>query len=89
MPKRSVVGQLASKNTKKEFSEELSSYTQLTKDEIDAMFPKKSDREELLSLLNVVSSAASENERKAKIVEKIGSISGAVVKLVTKFAPGI
>lgn len=89
MPKKSTVGQLASKKTKSEFSDELSSYTQLTKKEIGVLFPKKSDREELLILLEIVDSASDENEKKAKIAEKIGKVSGAVIKLVKNFAPGL
>jgi len=89
MPKKSAVGQLASKKTKIEFADELSSYTQLTKEEIKNLFPKKSDREELLALLEIVNSAADENEKKAKVAEKIGKVSGAVLKLVKNFAPGL
>jgi hypothetical protein len=89
MPKKSAIGQLASKKTKSEFADELSSYTQLTKEEISALFPKKSDREELLALVEIVNSATDENEKKAKIAEKIGKVSGAVVKLVKNFAPGL
>ncbi|MFT6899092.1 MAG: hypothetical protein ACJA13_003524 [Paraglaciecola sp.] len=89
MPKKSTIGQLASKKTKNEFSAELSSYTQLTKEEINTLFPKKSDREELLNLLEIVNSSTDENERKARIAEKIGKVSGAVVRLVKNFAPGL
>jgi len=89
MPKKSAVGQIASKKTKKEFSNELSSHTQLTAEEVSNLFPKKSDREELLLLLELINSAADENEKKAKIAEKIEKISGAVIKLAKNFAPGL
>jgi shikimate kinase len=89
MPKKSAIGQLASKKTKSEFADVLSSYTQLTKEEISAIFPKKGDREELLALVEIVNSATDENTKKAMIAEKIGKVSGAVVKLVKNFASGL
>ena len=89
MPRKSKVGRLASAPTKAHFAEELSSYTSLTADEVKALFPKKSDRDELLELLRIVQSAADEDAKKAQVVEKIGKISGAVLKLATRFASGL
>jgi hypothetical protein len=89
MAKKSKIGELASVATKDEFAQELSSFTTLTADEIKALFPTESDRAELLELLRIVNSAGSENAKKAEIVEKIGTVSGAVVKLAKKFATGL
>lgn len=85
MPKKSDIGKLASAATKAEFSEKLSSYTSLNAQELAELFPKKSDREELLTLLEIVNSASDENEKKVQIAENIGNISGAVIKLAKKF----
>jgi hypothetical protein len=89
MPKKSKVGHMASKKTKKQFSDELSSFTKLTAEEIQQLFPKKSDRDELLTLLEIIYSASDENEKKAEIAEKIGKIGGVVIKLAKNFAPGL
>ncbi|MBI3014426.1 MAG: hypothetical protein HYY65_05055 [Candidatus Tectomicrobia bacterium] len=89
MPKKSKIGELASKETKAEFGEELSSYTSLTVAEIKALFPTKSDRDELVELLRIVNSTADENSKKAELIEKIGKVSGAVVKLAKTFASGL
>ena len=86
MAKRSAIGRLASVKTKKQFADELSSYTTLTSNEIQNLFPTKSDREELMELIKIVNSDASDKEKKAKLIEKIGKISGAVIKIGKKFA---
>lgn len=89
MPKKSKIGKLAGAATKKEFADELSSYTTLTADEIQALFPKKSDRKELVELLSIVKLSADENTKKAKVIENIGKFSGAVLKIADKFASGL
>ena len=53
------------------------------------LFPKKSDREELVELLKIVNSATDDNQKKAKITAKIGTISGTVLKIAKKFAIGL
>ena len=89
MPKKSNVGILASAATKEEFGDKLSSYTSLTSKEIEDLFPVKSDREELLELIKIVSSSADENTKKAELVGKIGKVSGAVIKIGKKFVSGL
>lgn len=88
MPRKSAVGVLASAKTKKQFADRLSSYTSLTASEIEELFPKKSDREELLELLKIVNESSSENERKKKLVESITKVGGAVLKVAKRFALG-
>jgi hypothetical protein len=89
MAKRSEIGKLASAKTKKEFADKLSSYTTLTAEEIKQLFPKKSDREELMELITIVNSDASDKEKKAKLVEKISKVSGAVIAIGKKFVTGM
>ncbi len=86
---RSGVGIVASKKTKSQFSDELSRYTQLTKDEVNDLFPKKTDRDQLIALLKIVDSASKENEKKALISENIHELSGTVIKLAKNFFPSI
>ncbi|MHB1051332.1 MAG: hypothetical protein ACYC09_14735 [Bacteroidota bacterium] len=89
MAKKSSIGKLASTDTKKEFAENLSSYTTLSAKEIEDLFPKQTDREELLTLLEIVSSAKDENSKKADLISKIGDVGGAVIKLVKRFTVGL
>ena len=85
MPKKSAVGKIASATTKKEFADELSSHTTLTADEIKALFPKKADRDELMELIKIVNSDADDKEKKAELINKIGKVRGAVIKIGKKF----
>jgi len=87
--RKSKVGQAAAELTKAQFSEELSSFLTLTKSEIDELFPKKSDREELARLVDIVSNTADQNEKKAKLVGDITKVAGAVVRLVEKRIVGL
>lgn len=84
MPKKSKIGKIASSKTKAEFAEQLSSYTTLTADEIKLLFPKSSDRKELIELIQIVHSDTETKEKQAKLVANIGKVSGAVIKLAKK-----
>jgi len=87
MPKKSVVGALTSAQTKGEFGEQLSSYTTLTSAETQALFPTKTDRDELLELIKIVTSSADENTKRAELAAKIGKVGGAVMKIIKKVVP--
>lgn len=89
MAKRSAIGKLAGAKTKKQFANELSSYTTLTSDEIQNLFPKKSDREELLELIKIINSDADDKEKKAELIDKIGKVSGAIIKIGKKFVTSL
>ena len=85
MAKRSKIGEIASAETKKEFADKLSSYTTLTAEEVQQLFPKKSDREELMELLKIVNSDADDKVKKTRLVENISKVSGAVITIGKKF----
>lgn len=89
MAKKSNIGKVASAKTKKEFADKLSSYTTLTAEEIQQLFPKKSDREELMELVKIVNSDASDKEKKTKLVGNISKVSGAVIAIGKKFVTGL
>lgn len=89
MAKLSAVGEIARTKTKAQFADKLSSYTSLTSDEIASIFPRKSDREELVELIKIVSSDADDKAKKAELIAKIGKVSGAVVKISKKFVVGV
>lgn len=84
MPKKSDIGKLASAKTKVQFADQLSSLTQWRADEIKELFPTKSDRDELMELIKIVNSNADEKTKQAQLVENIGKISGAVLKISRK-----
>ena len=85
MAKRSKIAEFASTETKKEFADKLSRYTTLTAEEIQQLFPKKSDREELMELLKIVNSDANDKVKKTRLVENISKVSGAVITIGKKF----
>lgn len=89
MAKMSPIGKIAEAETKKEFAEQLAIYTTLSAQEAMELFPTKVDRDELIALLKIVKDSADDNDRKAKIVERIGEVSGALVKISKKFATGL
>ena len=89
MPKPSPIGEIADAETKQEFADALSRHTSLTAREVQELFPKKADQEELLELLKIVSSAANDNEKKARLIERIGDVAGAVIKITKKVATGL
>jgi len=89
MPNKSAIGKLASAKTKVEFAEELSSLTAFTSQELKDLFPLKSDREEWLELAKIVNSDATDKDKQAELVAKIGKVSSAVIKIGKRFATGI
>ena len=89
MPKPSPIGEIADAATRKEFADALARHTSLTTKEVQDLFPKKADQEELLELLKIVSSAANDNEKKARLIERIGDVAGAVIKITKKVATGL
>lgn len=62
MPKKSKIAELASAETVGEFADQLSSYTTLTASEISTLFPKITDRVELMELLKIVGAETDDND---------------------------
>jgi hypothetical protein len=90
MPKRSQIGRLASQTTKKAgFADKLASLTSFTAEEARVLFPRKSDRDELVELAKIVHSSASENARKARLIANISTVAGAVLKTGRKMLVGL
>lgn len=87
--KKSKIGKAASELTRARFADELSSYTTLSKGEITALFPTQRDREELSELIDIVLNAADDNERRAKLINGIEKVAGAVTTLVQSRVLGV
>lgn len=84
MATRSEIGRIASARTKKQFADELSRHTTLTATEVKTLFPKKSDRESLMNLIEIINSDTDENQKIADITKKVGNVSGIALKLMKK-----
>jgi hypothetical protein len=89
MPTKSEIGKLASASTKEKFAPLMAQLTSLTQAEAATLFPTPSDRDEIVALLEIVSSSATDNNKKAALITKIGQVSGAVLKLAKRFATGL
>ncbi len=87
--KQTDIAKAASSLTQSQFSEELSSFLKLTKEEIDQWFPNELDRAELASLVDIVVNAADDNQRKARLIQNIDKLAAVTVKLLQKTAIGI
>ncbi len=89
MAKKSDIGRLASKRTTQTFSNELSRYTNFTAEEAERLFPNKSDRHELIQLIEIVNSDKQDKEKQKELIDKIANVSGVVIKLVKKVTAGL
>ena len=89
MAKLSDIGLSAAQATKEAFAEEFSSHTSFTAEETKKLFPKKSDREELEALIEIVNSNKREAVKRAELVSKIGKVGGAAIKLAKKALTGL
>jgi hypothetical protein len=76
------IGSAASRLTDAQFSNEISSFVRLSQTEIDTLFPMQNDKQQLSALVDIVLNAANDNERMAKLVNGIGNVAGAVIKLL-------
>jgi hypothetical protein len=84
MANKSPIGAAASAKTPAQFAQELAALTNFTEDQIQALFPNQSDAEELKSLIELVQSAADENDKRTKLLNSITSVANVVTKIATK-----
>ena len=74
----------AADETNAELADDMSSFTQLTKREIQEIFPEKSEMEDFSELMEIVKSNTSKNNKVNKIVENSEKFSKVVVSLLSK-----
>ena len=72
----------AAKKTDGRFEKQISSLTRMRENEINELFPERSDKESLAKLVRIVNQATNENSRKKQLVENIEELSTTVIKLV-------
>ena len=68
--------------TDAELASQISSLTTLKDSEINAMFPEKPDKQNLLQLLAIVNAATDENNKTAQLINNINTFAGTVIRLV-------
>jgi hypothetical protein len=72
----------SAEKTDKEFVSDISSLTSLSDDEINSLFPQRSDQEKLLKLLAIVQGATDENEMINKLKMNLDELAGTALKLI-------
>lgn len=75
----------ASDETDAQLVSNISSLTHMKDEDVQALFPEKADKENLIQLMKIVNQATSENEKKVRLVNNIEQLAGTTVKLLAKF----
>lgn len=75
----------ASDETDAQLVSNISSLTNMKDKDVQALFPEKADKENLIQLMKIVNQATSENEKKVRLVNNIEQLAGTTVKLLAKF----
>lgn len=68
--------------TNKQFAEELSTHTALSANRIQEILPHKADKNKLKELIEIVNSAASQNEKVAALLSNLENLGGVMLKLL-------
>lgn len=68
--------------TNTQLATQISSLTALKDSQINSLFPAKSDKENLLQLLDIVNAATDENKKITQLRDNIEAVAGTVIKLV-------
>jgi len=79
---RSNIGDQAKIQTDTDLSVQLSGIVQLTPAEIKQLFPLANDRQQLADLIHIVTAAATDAEKSARLMGSIDRVAGAVIKLL-------
>jgi|WetSurMetagenome_2_1015567.scaffolds.fasta_scaffold31534_3 hypothetical protein len=70
--------------TDAELAGKISSFCQLTDDEINSIAPQKVDKENLVQIISIVKDAAKSNQEKADAINSIKSSSDVLINLISK-----
>ena len=82
MGRFSDILQQAADMTDVELASQISSLTSLNNSQINQLFPAKSDKQNLLKLLDIVNSGTDDNNKITRLAGNIESLAGTVIKLV-------
>lgn len=72
----------AQQQTDEEYKSVISSLTRLTDEEIDKLFPEKSDKDKLMELLTLVNAETTANQKIIKLKENAEKFSAVMLKLI-------
>lgn len=70
--------------TNKELAEELAKLTPLTTAEIEALLPRKADKEKFTKLLQIVGKAEADNKKAAALIDNVEELGVVTVKVLGK-----
>ena len=73
------------KLTNEQLGDELARLTPLTAEEINKLLPKKTDKERLKQLIQLVNSSASQNKKLASLTSNFSELGGVVLTVLTKY----
>lgn len=72
------------KATDEELSEDLRRLGGLSDEEVVKLLPQRADQDQLKELLAAVNSAATENQKKAVLLDRLAAVSEAVTRVVAE-----
>lgn len=75
--------------TTQELAHEISKIGALSEEKITELLPESANQEELKKLIDAVNKATTENDKKAAIIDNLGTMSQVVKDVVAKYAPKI
>lgn len=78
-------GKKAARQTNTELSHKISSLTNLTQKDIQNTFPKKSDKEKLIALMQIVDSDKNRQDKVNDIVHHSEKFASTILSLLQKF----
>lgn len=76
------------KQTDDELSGDIQKLQGLSEDQIQQVLPNRADQDTLREIIKAVNEAASENEKKAALLQQLRNVSGVVKDVVVKVMKG-
>jgi len=71
--------------TNKQLAGELAKLTPLTEEQISSLLPTKAEKQGLRQLIDIVNSAASQNQKMASLTSSFSELGGVVLKVLTTY----
>ena len=84
--KYSAAAKRAQMQTDEEYAGAISRLTRLKDEDVEKLFPEKSEKDKLMELLAIVNSKTSQNEKVAKLKENGEKFGGILIKVLKLLA---
>lgn len=78
-------GNRAAQKTNEQLADQIAKLSALKLSEVQELFPKKTDQNKLVELMQIVKSSQSKNKKVTEITENIEKFAGIIVSLLGKF----